>query len=99
MTRRRLLLTLFVVILLIGVGGWFTFGGVKIQPGMSRAEVEAILGPPDGQMLAIGVTAVDNIVLIWKSGRITVEFDESNCVRVISGPPTFFDNLRSWLGY
>jgi hypothetical protein len=100
MTRRRqLLLVLLVALLLLGVGGWLAFGPERIRPGMTRAEVEAILGPPDGQMLAIGLTAVDNLVLVWNDRKTVVEFDESNCVREVKHAPSFFDNLRAKLGF
>jgi hypothetical protein len=97
--RRLLLLTLLVVLLLLGVGSWLIFGPEKIRPGMTRNEVEAILGPADGRMLAIDGTPVDDVILVWKDRRITVQFDEGNRVREVSLPPTLYDNLRNKIGF
>ena len=97
--RRRLVLVLLIVLLLLGIGSWLMLEREKIQPGMTRAEVESILGPPDGQMLAIGLTAVDNLVLVWKAKQVTVEFDESHRVREVKYAPSVFDSIRAKLGF
>lgn len=97
--RRRILIVLLAALLLLGIGGWFTFGPDRIQPGMTRAEVEAVLGPPDGQMLAIGLTAVDNLVLVWNDRKVVVEFDESQRVREVKNAPSLIDNLRAKIGF
>ena len=59
---------------------------------MTRGEVEAILGPPDGRMLE-----GEKVILVWKN-RLVIEFDEVNCVREVSRPPSLFDDLRGLLG-
>jgi hypothetical protein len=91
MTRRRLLLfAMLVVLVLLGVGGWLAFRPERIRQGMTRDEVEAILGPPDGRMIA------ENLTLVWKD-RVVIEFDDANCVREVSWPPSIFDGLRGFL--
>jgi hypothetical protein len=79
MTRRRLLLLalLAVLVLLLGVGGWLAFAPEKIRPGMTRAEVEAILGPPDGKMIAVEGRPVTEETLVWKDRRLVIEFDQA----------------------
>jgi hypothetical protein len=84
-------LALLVALALLGVGGWLAFGPERIRQGMTRAEVEAILGPPDGRMLA------DNLILVWKD-RLVIEFDAANCVQEVSRPPSLVGNLRGLLG-
>jgi hypothetical protein len=55
-TRRRLLLlALLGVFVLLGVAGWLASGPERIRRGMTRAEVDACLGPPDGSVGASGV--------------------------------------------
>jgi hypothetical protein len=101
-TRRRLLLLallLALALLGVGVGGWLAFGPDRIRPGMTRAEVEAILGPPDGKMLAIGGGVVEDDVLVWKGRQIVIEFDNADRVREVRRQPTFFDNLRNKFGF
>ena len=95
MTRRRLLLlALLVALVLLGVGGWLAFGPERIRPGITRDEVEAILGPPDGRMVAIEGRAIEDVILVWKDRRMVIEFDEVNRVREVKRPPSLFDNLR-----
>jgi hypothetical protein len=97
--RRLLLLVLPAAVLLLGVGGWLAFAPAKIRPGMSRDEVEAILGPPDGEMLAVDGRPVEDVTLVWKDRRITIEFDKANRVREVTGAPSLFDNLRGLLPF
>src|SRR5262245_39571355 len=97
--HRRLLLALLVALLLLGVGGWIAFGPETIRPGMTRSEVEAILGPPDGRMLAIEGTPVEDIILVWKDRQIVIKFDEINRVKEVTHPPSLFDNFRSKFGF
>lgn len=97
--RRILLLALFGVFALIVVAGWLASVPERIQPGMTRAEVDAHLGPPDGRMLAVGGTAIQDVVFVWKDRGIVIEFDEDNRVRDVKRSPTLFDNLRSKLGF
>ena len=100
MTRRRLLLlVLLLALVLVGVGGWLAFGPQRIRPGMTRDEVEAILGPPDGRMLAVEGRAIEDVTLVWKDRGIVIEFDEVNRVREIARPPSLFDNLRGKFGF
>jgi hypothetical protein len=99
-TRRRLpLLTLLGAFVLLGVAGWLASAPDRIRPGMTRAEVDARLGPPDGRMLAVGGTEIKDIVLVWKDRGIVIEFDEDNRVRGVTRPPSLFDNLRSKFGF
>jgi hypothetical protein len=99
MTRRRLaLLALLVALVLLGVGGWLVLGPEKIRRGMTRTEVEAILGPPDGRMLAIEGKAIEDVVLVWKN-RIVVEFDDVNRVREVTRPPSLISNLHGRFGF
>ena len=99
-TRRRLLLlALLGVFVLLGVAGWLASGPERIRPGMTRAEVDARLGPPDGRMLAVGGTAIKDVVLVWKDRGIVIEFDEDNRVREVTRSPSLFDNLRSKFGF
>ena len=97
--RRLLLLVLLLALVLVGVGGWLAFGPQRIRPGMTRDEVEAILGPPDGRMLAVEGKAIDDLTLVWKDRRIVIEFDQVNRVREVTRPPSLFDNLRGWFGF
>ena len=93
MTRRRLLLlAVLVALVLLGVGGWLAFGPERIRQGMTRGEVEAILGPPDGRMLE-----GEKVILVWKD-RLVIEFDEVSRVREVSRPPSLFDHVRGMLG-
>jgi hypothetical protein len=96
--RRRLLLALLVVLVLLGVGGWLA-SGPGIRQGMTRAEVDARLGPPDGRMLAIGGSPIEQVILVWKDRGIVIEFDEDNRVREVTRPQSLFDNLRSKFGF
>jgi hypothetical protein len=91
-----LLLVLLVVLVLLGVGGWLAFAPETIRQGMTRDEVEAILGPPDGRMLADNLIA-GNVILVWKD-RWVIEFDAANRVQEASQPPTIVSNLRGLLG-
>src|SRR5687767_1127998 len=94
-TRRRLLLlALLVALMLLGVGGWLASGPERIRREMTRDEVEAILGPPNGRMLAIGGKATQAVILVWKDRGFVIEFDEENRVREVTRPPSLFDNLR-----
>lgn len=97
--RRILLLALLGVLLLLGVGGWLASGSDGLRLGMTRAEVDARLGPPDGRMLAVEGTPIDVAVFVWKDRGFTIEFDGDNRVQSISRPPTFFDNLRNKIGF
>jgi hypothetical protein len=99
-TRRHLLLRAFLgVFVLFGVAGWLASGPERIRPGMTRDEVDARLGPPDGSMLAVEGTAINDVVLVWKDRGIVIEFDEDNRVREVTWPPSLFDNLRSKFGF
>jgi hypothetical protein len=98
-TRRLLLLALLGVVVLLGVGGWLASGPERIRRGMTRDEVQAILGPPDGRMLTIEGRATEDVILVWKDRRIVMEFDEDNRVRKVTRPPSLFDNLRGKFGY
>lgn len=99
MTRRRMfLLVLFVTVLLLGIGGWLASRPEPIRRGMTRDEVEAVLGPPNGRMLEIDGKAIEDLVLVWKDRGVTVEFDQENRVRRVSRPPSFFENLRGKFG-
>ena len=98
-TRRRLLLALLVVLVLLGVGGWLAFGPERIRQGMTRAEVDARLGPPDGRMLAVDGTPIKDIVFVWKDRGVVIEFDDDNRVREVTRSPSLFDNLRSKFGF
>ena len=99
MNRRLLLLAMLLALVLLGVGGWLAFGPERIRRGMTRAEVETILGPPDGRMLAIGDRKIEDVTLVWKDRRIVIEFDEVNRVREVTRPPSLFDNLRGMFGF
>ena len=96
--RRRIVLALLVVLVLLGVGGWLMFGPVTIRQGMARDEIEALLGPPDGNMLAIGNRPVEATTLVWKDRGIVIEFDDTERVRTVTQSPSLFDNLRRMLG-
>jgi hypothetical protein len=99
-TRRRLLLlALLGVFVLLGVAGWLASRPERIRRGMTRAEVDARLGPPDGRMLAVEGTAIKDVVLVWKNRGIVIEFDEDDRVREVTRPPSLFDNLRSKFGF
>jgi hypothetical protein len=89
--RRLLLLALLLALVLLGIGVWLAFRPESIRQGMTRGEVEAILGPPDGRMLG------EKVILVWKD-RLVIEFDDDNCVREVSRPPSLFDHLRGLLG-
>src|SRR5947207_2060760 len=106
MPRRHLLqlallvvLVLLVLLVLLGVGGWLASGQERIRRGMTRDEVEAALGPPDGRMLAVEGRAIEDVTLVWKDRGIVIEFDEVNRVREIARPPSLFDNLRGKFGF
>ena len=99
-TRRRLFLfALLGAFVPLGIAGWLAFGRERIQRGMTRAEVEASLGPPDGRMLAVGGTAIKDVVLVWKDSGIVIEFDEDDRVQGVTRPPSLFHNLRSKFGF
>jgi hypothetical protein len=66
---------------------------------MTRAEVEAVLGSPDGRMLEIDGTPVDNVMLVWKDRKVVIEFDEANRVLEVKSAPSMIDNLRAMLGF
>jgi hypothetical protein len=98
-TRPRLPWLAFLgVFVLLGVAGWLAFGLEGIRPGMTRDEVDARLGPPNGRMLAVGGEAIKDVVLVWKDRRLVIEFDEDNRVRKVSRPPSLFHNLSSKFG-
>jgi hypothetical protein len=84
---------------LLGVAAWLASGPETIRRGMTRAEVDARLGPPDGRMLAVEVTAIKDVVLVWKDQGIVIEFDEDNRVRGVTRPPSLIDNLRNKFGF
>jgi hypothetical protein len=92
------LLALLGILVLLGVAGWLAFGPERISLGMTRAQVDARLGPPDGRMLGVGRTTIKEVVLVWKDRGIVIEFDENDRVREISRAPSLFDNLRSKFG-
>jgi hypothetical protein len=98
-TRRRLLLAVIGVLVVFGVAGWLASGPETIRPGMTRTEVDVRLGPPDGRMLAVGGTAIQDVVLVWKDRGIVIEFDEDDRVREVTRPPSLFDNLRNKFGF
>lgn len=89
---------LFGVVAVLGIGGWLAFGQDGIQPGMTRAEVDKRLGPPNGKMLAVGGTPIKETVLVWKGRGLVIEFDEDDRVRKVDRPPTLMQNLRNKLG-
>ena len=93
--RGPLLLAFLGVFVLLGVAGSLAYGPERIRPGMTRDEVDARLGPPDGRMLAVGGDAIKDVVLVWKDRGIVIEFDEDNRVRGVTRPPSLFDNLGS----
>ena len=99
--RRLLLVALLALFLLLGVGvaAWLATGPKTIRPGMTREEVEARLGPPDGNMIAVGGTAIQDNVLVWKDREIVITFDADHRVREVSRPPSLFDNLRNKIGF
>ena len=97
--RGLLSLALLVVFVLLGVAGWLAFGPERIRPGMTRAEVDACLGPPDGRMLAVGGTTFKDVVLVWKDRGLVIEFDEDNRVQRVTRPPSLFDNLGRKFGF
>ena len=97
--RGPLWLALLGVLVLIGVAGWLACGPERIRQGMTREEVDARLGPPNGKMLAVGGTAIKDVVLVWKDRGIVIEFDEDNRVREVRRSPSLFDNLRSKFGF
>jgi len=102
MTRRRLLLLALLVALVLvgaGVGVWLASGPEEIRRAMTREEVESVLGPPNGRMLAVEGSPVEHVVLVWKDRGIVIEFDEVNRVREITRPPSLLDNLRGKLGF
>jgi hypothetical protein len=86
------------VCVLLGVGGWLAFAPAMIQPGMTRADVDARLGPPDGKMLAVGGTPIRDVVLVWKDRGFAIEFDKDDRVRAVTRSPSLFENLRSKFG-
>src|SRR5262245_60505473 len=91
--RRLLLLALLGAFVLLGVAGWLASGPERVQRGMSRDEVETRLVPPDGRMLAVGGTAIKNVVLVWKDRGMVIEFNGDNRVQEVTRPPSLFDNL------
>jgi hypothetical protein len=93
------LLAFIGMVVLLGVAGWLAFGPDTIRPGMTRADVDARLGPPDGRMLAVGRTPIKEIVLVWKDRGLVIEFDEDDRVRNVARPPSLFDNLRGKFGF
>jgi len=88
-----------VVFVLLGVAGWLALGPETIRSGMTRTEVDARLGPPDGKMLAVGGTVFKDVVLVWKDRGLVIEFNEDNRVQRVTRAPTLFDNLRSKFGF
>lgn len=99
MTRRLILLALFVALVLIGLGSWLAFEPERIRRGMTREQVEAILGPPDGRMVAIEGKTIEDTTLVWRDRQMVIEFDEVNQVRKVQRPPSLFDNLRGKFGF
>jgi hypothetical protein len=99
--RRRLLIALLLVLVLLGVGvvGWLALSPDPVRPGMARAEVEAVLGPPDGRMLAVGTKEIKADVFVWKKRGLVVEFGDDGRVREVTRPPSLFDNLRAKIGF
>src|SRR6478672_8972071 len=96
--RGLLLLALLGLVVLVGVAGWLAAGPGTIRQGMTRDEVDARLGPPNGRMLAVGGTALKEVVLVWKDRGLVIEFDEDNRVREVRRSPSLFVNLRSKFG-
>jgi len=97
-SRRGLLLVALIGVVLVGVAGWLATGPGTIRLGMTRDEVDARLGPPNGRMLAVGGTALKDVVLVWKDRGLAIEFDEDNRVREVRRSPSLIDNLRGKVG-
>ena len=93
------ILVLLGVVVLLSVAGWVAFGPAGIRPGMTRAEVDGRLGPPNGRMLAVGGAPIKEVVLVWKDRGLVIEFDEDDRVRKVALPPSFIGNLRSMFGF
>jgi hypothetical protein len=96
MTRRRvLLLALPIVLMLLGVGVWLVFSADArtIRPGMTRAEVEEILGPAELSVLDTGGAGTR---LFWIDPPATVDFDNDDIVVSVE-QWTELDRLRRWL--
>ena len=55
----------------------------RIRPGMTRAEVEAILGPPDD----------------YRTGRGESDFGDDNASRWVGDPTGFRVGIAGWLVY
>ena len=87
----------------------------RIRPGMTLAEVKAILGPlPDddysdaSNVLAVARESLENVGVVWEGtpGKVVVWMDP-NDIRVHSvewlsrnsEPPRLLSRLRSWLGW
>lgn len=98
-TRRLFLLALLGLLVLAGVVGWLVMDVGRIRPGMARADVVARLGPPDGSMLAIQGTPINETVFVWNERGFVIEFDDDDRVREVSQAPSLFDNLRNKLGF
>ena len=81
----------------------------KIRPGMTRAEVEGLIGGPPGDYttsprLRGGCAMAYEICDCWVSdeGEIVVEFDDGRVSQVRFGEvlgPSFLERLRTWLGW
>jgi hypothetical protein len=100
MTRRRLLLFgLPAALLLISVAIWLMIPAEarKIQPGMTLAEVEEILGGPADRM---GKGSKGRYPRIWDRGgsEVTVYFDGFDRVGFVDHPESLLDRLRRRLG-
>ena len=96
---RIVLLVLVATLVSLGAAGWLARVGDRIRPGMTRAEVDEHLGPPDGKMLAVGGTALKETVLVWNDRGIVIEFDEENRVREVKRPPNLLRDLRKKFGF
>jgi hypothetical protein len=84
----------------------------RIQNGMTKGEVEAFLGEPvfeSNASLIVSVGGKDVVASGWtwigERHQLVVYYDEAGVVRHKQfaldhyAEPTFFDHLRSWLGW
>jgi hypothetical protein len=104
MTRRRLLWAGVVLLVLLSVAGlgWLLVPpdpASQMRSSMTLKEVEALFGKPpdDGEC-----ETEECCEWIWSTGTGVVEVttDENDVVLAVQPrPTTFFDRLRTWLGW
>jgi hypothetical protein len=97
MTRRRLLvLVLPVALVLLGVAVWAIVDADAraIQPGMTREEVEAVLGKPN--IISGHGPGYEDVT--WSSHSISVYFDPDG-IAVSVHRATWHERLRRRLGW